>query len=196
MCPKNGDWNETVVLGVTLRNWLQVTGWLERFSQHGHVLTHCLTVTSLPFLRWTHIEAWSDSPQKLCADVTNAEDGCDTRFALSGWHGNALTWLGMVGDHRLRLQEPRWLQYGSGHVPDLAVLPGCPFPPTANCTLPGAPRLRTTPFMVIGHPQKLPHGLLCSPGPAKHWWADGFQITCQITVYTLLKQNAYFNLQS
>lgn len=161
---------------------------------------HCLTVTSLPFLSWTHREASSDSPHRMCpthcVQWWQMQRVAVIQFALSSWCSNALTGSGVVGHHQLGLQESHWLQYGSGQVPDLPVLPGCPFPPTASCTLPGAPRLRTTPFTVMGRLQELPHGLRCSTGPAKCWWADGFQITCQITVYDFLKQNTYFNLQS
>jgi len=100
--------------------------------------------------------------------MTNAEGGCGTRFVLSSRRGNALPWLGVVGDNQLGLQEPPWLECDSGHVPDLPVLPGYPFPPAASCTLPEAPQLRMTPLTVMGDLQELPHGFQCLPGPAKH----------------------------
>lgn len=118
---------------VTLGKGLQITGWLERFSEHRCVFMHHLTMTGLLFLSWTHNEASNDGPQRVCVWKWQMPWMAVTqRCALSSEHSSALTWSGMVGDHQLGLQESCWLQYCFDHVSDLPMLPGCSFTPTVS----------------------------------------------------------------
>lgn len=171
MCLKNGNWNEIAAVWVTF---------FQRFSQHRDILMHHLTVTSLPFLSWTHRKAFSDGPQIVCPS-------CSVwRWQMQGF-ALAMPWLGWEW-----LEMTNWDCRSSAMSQSCLCFLGAPFQPqqaAPHPQLPGAPQLQTAPFSVMGHLQELPPGLWCSPEHASCWWVDGFQVTCQVTIYTLLKQN-------